>query len=284
MKAFLMYRDRDFDLQQPLPPGEQALTQDLELDTLFNAMALGDKFLFEVVRQAVLSSLTDPDAILYRQNILKDCLKNPTIVRNIYNLAVEAIESERKNYWGIFRDYPAAILHRSVDVLQMFVDMLKKLRDIAAEHADKFDSEGFTTFFAMLTRELSDEYIARVHNHLKELQFRNGVLLSAELGKGNKAINYVLRKPHKSRRWIEQFFAKKTPAYTFCIPERDDSGARALSEIRDTGINLAANALAQSNDHILSFFNMLRTELAGSDMRLSRTSGRKDRREQDITN
>jgi DNA mismatch repair ATPase MutS len=35
-----------------------------------------------------------------------------------------------------------------------------------------------------------------------------------------------------------------------------------LAELRDRGINLVANALAQSNDHILGFFNMLRTELA----------------------
>ena len=32
--------------------------------------------------------------------------------------------------------------------------------------------------------------------------------------------------------------------------------------MKDRGINLVANALAQSTDHILSFFNMLRTELA----------------------
>ncbi len=47
MKAFLMYRDHDFDLEQNFPSNEQALTQDLELNTLFNAMALGDKFLFD---------------------------------------------------------------------------------------------------------------------------------------------------------------------------------------------------------------------------------------------
>ena len=35
-----------------------------------------------------------------------------------------------------------------------------------------------------------------------------------------------------------------------------------MSELKDRGINLVANALAQSADHILSFFNMLRTELA----------------------
>jgi hypothetical protein len=38
--------------------------------------------------------------------------------------------------------------------------------------------------------------------------------------------------------------------------------ARALSELKDRGIHLVANAMAQSADHVLSFFEMLRTELA----------------------
>ncbi|MGB8347172.1 MAG: hypothetical protein WCD86_19955, partial [Ktedonobacteraceae bacterium] len=50
--------------------------------------------------------------------------------------------------------------------------------------------------------------------------------------------------------------------YTFSISDRDESGARALSGLKDRGINLVANALAQSTDHILSFFSMVRTELA----------------------
>ncbi len=61
MKAFLMHRGEDFDLELPLPPNEDALAQDLELPTLFNAMSVGDKFLVEVAKRAVLSSLADPD-------------------------------------------------------------------------------------------------------------------------------------------------------------------------------------------------------------------------------
>ena len=264
MKAFLMYKDHDFDLQRKLPPNEQALTQDLELNTLFNAMALRDKFLFEVAKRAILSGLhNDLDTILYRQNILEDCLRNSSIVRDIYNIAVESIESEKKNYLGFLSKYPNSVLHRSIDVLQIFVGMLKKLKHIADEHADKFESEGFTAFFAMLDKELGDDYFASVQNHLRALEFRDGVLISAELGKGNKGTHYVLRKPpDKKQGWIERIFAEKPPAYTFSISDRDESGAKALSELRDRGINLVANALAQSTDHILSFFTMLRTELA----------------------
>jgi hypothetical protein len=97
MKAFLMYRDQDFDFQCQLPWNEQALIQDLELNTLFNAMSLGDAFLFEVAKKAVLCGLnSNVDTILYRQDILKDCLSNSSIVRDMYNTAVEAIEGEKK--------------------------------------------------------------------------------------------------------------------------------------------------------------------------------------------
>ena len=264
MKAFLMHRDHDFDQQRKLPPNEQALIQDLELNTLFDAMALGDKFLLEVIKKAVLSGLdNDLDTIIYRQDVLKDCLKNPSIVRDVYDIAVESIEREKKVYFGIFGRHPDTILHRSIEVLQLFVGTLRKLRDIADAHADKFESEGFTALFAMLKKELTDEYFASVQNHLKELKFRNGVLISAELAIGNKGANYMLRKaPDSSHSWMQRIFAPKPPVFGFVIADRDDSGARALSELREKGINLVANALAQSADHILSFFNMLRTELA----------------------
>jgi DNA mismatch repair ATPase MutS len=278
MKAFLMYRDQDFDVKQKLPSNEQALMQDLELDTLLNAMALDDKFLLEVAKSSLLTSLNDVDIILYRQNILRDCLKNPAIVRDIYNIAVEAIESEKKHYWGFSSRSPGTILYVSIEAMQTFVEMLKKLRDVADKHFDQFNSEGFKSLFKMLQNELTDEYFATIHNHLKQLKFRGGILVSAELGKGNKGINYILHKLQEMHQswlmWILwqlreilpddvfSFFSDKPPPQTFYLYPRDESGARALGELRDRGINLVANALAQSTEHILSFFNMLRTELA----------------------
>lgn len=263
MKVHLMYKDKDFDMQQNLPVNEKELMQDLELDMLFNAMSLGDDFLFEVTKKSVLSGLKDPEAIKYRQDIVKDCLKNASIVREIYSIPMESIKNKRKNWLGIFSRYPGAILSSSVRMLQMFVELLKKLKSIADEHAGKFESEGFTVFFAMIKRELDDEYFTTVQRHLKNLRFSDGVLISARLGKGTEGAGYILRKSYKTTHsWIKRVLSRKPSSYAFYINPRDEHGAIALSQLRDRGINLVANALAQSADHIDSFFEMLKIELS----------------------
>lgn len=263
MKVFLMYRKQNLDLQQNLPLHEHIIIKDLELNILFNVMAQDDKFLYDVAKKVILCSLTDLDTIKYRQDILKDCLKNPEIIRDIYNIAIESIENKKKFYLGIFTKYPSSILHSSIEILEMYTLLIKKLRDIGDASADKFESEGFKLFFEIIKREFSDDYLLLIQNHLNNLKFRRGVLLSAELGNGNVGVNYILCKPQENKQnWIQQLFAKKEPIYSFYISERDESGTRALAEIKDRGINIAANALAQAADHIQNFFVMLRNELA----------------------
>jgi len=263
MKVFLMYSDRDFDPTQKLPWNEHALIQDLELTTLFEAMARGDEFLYTVARQAVLTSLSDPEMIRYRQDVLRDCLKNGEVVRQIYQLPIEAIQKRRSNWLGIFGTSPSAILMGGVGMLEMFVGQLKKLRRIADEHAEGFESKGFKRFFAMVKQELDDDYFAVVDAHLKTLRFRDGILLSAALGQGNEGTDYILHKPRqKQRNLVKRILEPRPETYTFSLDPRDEAGATALANLENRGVNLVANAVAQSADHIDSFFDMLRLELA----------------------
>jgi DNA mismatch repair ATPase MutS len=260
MKAYLMHPDRDLDLEQPLPENAEALIQDLELDTLLDAMARGDEYLRELSTRCLLVGLTDPEAILFRQRILRDCLEHPAIVRQLYDLAVEALESKKKAQHFWYRGSPASLLHKSVRMLELLADVLERVRQVADEHAVSFRSDGFARLFATLVHELDDAYLQTVRDHLRQLQFRRGTLISAELGRGNRGTHYVLRKQHE-----QSLLQKLTPAgpasYSFTVADRDEHGLRALSELRDKGINLVAGALAQSTDHILSFFSMLRAEL-----------------------
>jgi MutS domain V len=263
MKAYLMHPARDFDPGPGLPPGSEALTGDLELTTLLNAMAGGDAFLFGVARTALLCGPADPETIVYRQQALRDCLAQPAAVREIYDVAVQAILAEKRIWWGLMSKYPEAILHRAVEVMRLFVAALKQLRRIADSEASGFRSDAFTRFFTMITDELGDGYFAAVDGHLKRLKFAGGVLVSASLGDGNTGTGYVLRTPGDTRRTLAEVIGVgNRSAYTLTVSDRDEAGARALSELSGRGINHVASALAQSADHILSFFGLLRAELA----------------------
>ena len=61
---------------------------------------------------------------------------------------------------------------------------------------------------------------------------------------------------------MERILGKGPPGYTFRLAERDEAGARILSDMRHRGISRVAIALAESADHVLGFFRMLKTELA----------------------
>lgn len=263
MKAYLLYPDRDFDADAALPFNEADLTQDLGLDIVFRGMSGDDEYLFDVARRVVFASLRDVDVVTYRQCILSDCLAQPDIIRQLYQLAVDTIAGEKK-IWG-FLSYrtPSSILYRSVNVLEFVVGQLRTLRTLASGAAGRFTSDGFAAFCNRVASELDDEYFAEIQDHLKRLKFRNGVLISAQLGEGNKGVGYVVRSPREVKRsFVDQLAGRnRVPTHTVRIAERDEAGAQALSELQNRGINLVANALGQSTDHIVSFFQMLRFEL-----------------------
>ena len=260
MKAFLMYPDRDFDLERDLPPNEADLNSDLELDVLLRAMADGDKFLSDAARHGLHSGLVSPAEIVYRQHVLADCIAQPAVVRELYDVAVAAITGEKHLFGWTFRDSPESVLHRSRQEMQLYLDMFRRLRDIADAQAASFRSGGFTRFFAMLTRELADEYLAEIQAQLGELGFRRGTLISARLGPGSKGTGYVLRR-HPEQGWRDRVPGLNKSGYTFYVAERDEAGLKALSDLTSRGLNTTSNALAQSAEHVRSFFAMLRTEL-----------------------
>ena len=227
MKAHLMYRNRDLTLAgrpsrdtargmgmtideaherallEELPSQAGDLLQDLELRSLLAAMAGGDALLYQVSRKALLGSLTDVDAILYRQDALGDCLAQPAVVREMYAVAVDVMEQARKELGLSSWSSPEAALHRSLQAMKSFLVALRRLRSLADQNAAGFRSEAFTTFFAMIDRELSDEYFREVEDRLEELRFKRGVLLSARLGRGNRGIGIVLRRQtHRRKGWL----------------------------------------------------------------------------------
>ena len=259
MKAYLMYKDKDFDKDREVPKNTETIIKDLGLDVILATMANGDEFVRDVSKKAMFTNLTNLEDITYRQEIVKDSINNPAVIREIYSVAVEAIKRKREwFFFGISTMSISSLMYSSVNVLQVLFEMLGHLRNIADENAHKFQSVGFARFFKMLRDELSEEYLSEVSKTLKDLKFDQGALISAELGNYNQGVHYILRKPFEGlRNQLKWQFAGK-----ICIHPRDENGGNDLTRRQERAINLATNALAQSADHVISFFYMLRDEIA----------------------
>ena len=85
MKPLLLHRTHQLYLDKKSTEYKKELIQDLGLTILFETMAAGDDFLREECQKNTLSFFnTDTDTISYRQDILKDCLNNPTTIKSFY--------------------------------------------------------------------------------------------------------------------------------------------------------------------------------------------------------
>lgn len=264
MKAYLMHSDRDFELNRPLPVNGRDVLDDLELQGILDVMAAGDEFVLGVARSTLLGAVTgDIATIIHRQHILQDTLQHPKFMRDLYAITADAQEVRKKGYWGITFRYPSGVLRGGIEFIENIIPVLRRVRVLASEAGMSFQSEGLLRLTDMLEAELSDDYLDLVQQHLKTLKFPHGALMSAQIGQGNKGWGYVIRTPNPdTRKWIWRMFGRRQPSQRYTIAPRDEAGARALSELEGKGINSVANAVAQSTEHIMNFFMMLRTELA----------------------
>lgn len=265
--GYRSYRPEGFDPRAGLPWNADDLLADLGLLPLLEAMAGEDDWIFEVSRRVLLEGTRgDLEVIRYRQAVLQDCLDHPGVVRELYDLVVEAAQQLRGRYSGVLSRYPDWVLRESVETLRTLLDSLRRLLSLAVRSCHCFRSEGWRALFTMVQENLGGAYLREVEDHLQELQFPRGVLLSAKLGQAHKGTDYLLhRGPRRLQTWMDRWralFEPKPPVFRFEVHPRDEAGARALGELRNRAIATTASRLGQAADHVRDFFRMLRAELA----------------------
>lgn len=257
MKVRLLFSDREYKPSKTLF-GANDLINDLELNPIFAAMSDGNKKIREVVQQVLTDPLTKEEDILYRQTTLKDVIGNPTVILQLYDIIEEAFELKRKT-WSWFTDtrYLTSVFSSARELLLIYTETLRKLRKVADQNKKYFHAESFQNLFIEWEKELSEEYLSELQKELKELQLKDGMIISAKLGNYNQGTNYCLRKKEETgfkRHWRFAPFGQ--------IGSKDDRGLEDLGKREDRAINEVANALAQSAIHLETFFTQLEDQLA----------------------
>lgn len=261
LKPLLMHPSEDFEPERALPPESDALVEDLGLPILFDAMGAGDKFVLAVGKTALLSPLSDPGEIVYRQEALADCLAHPEFVKELYSLATEAVESHKKVMsWGLTPS-PESLHYISVHALELLLDYLVRLRRTTTERGAGMTSTAFVRFRSLVLDELDEPYLKQLKDHLDELKLHPGIWMSAQLGRANKGTGYVLhRAPERGRQG--RISRRGQARNSFTVADDDDKRLKALEELKARGVIVVANAVARSVDNVVTFLNSLRSELA----------------------
>lgn len=201
MKVRLLFPDRDADFDAPEPPQAAALTDDLRLGAVFEAMAEGDPVIARVARAAVLAANEERAVILHRQAALGEAIRQETLVRDLHALAAAALEGERGSYLHTgSRTASGAVFDagRSLDAL---IGPLRRLGTIAGENRERVSSAPWRALFGTLAENLDDGLFADLQEYAR-ISRRPEMLLTARLGAGNKGTGYTLRGfPAAPPRW-----------------------------------------------------------------------------------
>ncbi len=263
MNVSLMFMDTAADRSRNPPWNSKELEKDLDLEAVLNFMAGKDSFIFEVCRTTLLSGLSDRKSILYRQEILKDVLSNPDLIRGLYSITVNAVKEAKKQLFWASRSNPEFVLHESIAVLKIYLGAIEKIRENGRKALPTIHSEGFKQFFGMINEEFSEDYMKSLSVHLTNLTFPRGIFMQGGLGRGNSLTGYTLVVPDtKPEKVLKRITHRREPHYTFTLPDRDENGGRALGEMRARSVAETAEIVSESAGNVLDFINGLKGEIA----------------------
>ncbi|MGI5976920.1 MAG: MutS-related protein [Candidatus Limivicinus sp.] len=255
MRAGLLYQDAEPVWSEKPDARWDERFADLELEHILKAMSGGNNEIYSVCRQLLDRPLQSGEEIIFRQDILRDCIARPGLIRRLYRICQEAEGKRRGSWYRLSSRYLSSIYSSAAYLLNIYMEALVEIRR-AVENV-KFSSEGLRRFSSTLSRELSEEYLDEVRSLESGLDQSDGILISAGFGSFLQGISYVKRQQDRGfarLRWLT------LPSYT--VAERDMAGAADLGARRDRAINEVANAMAQAADSLESFTEQLRKELA----------------------
>ena len=268
----LLYPEHSFDPEGELPAHADDLVRDLELDVLFAAMSRGDDFIGGIVRRVLLTGPEDAGTVRYRQDVLRDCLANPRVVRELFDLCDEAARVGRRTPLGLLAlSTPTSVLSSSAYLLSALLDALERMHRLATASAGDFVSRGLSEVLETFLEEYDADRLDTMRDHLRRLEWDVGFHLSARLGAGSVGTDYALqagvrrgrsRWERKIREWFRRLLGLEPSSFSFYVHRRDEASGEALEEVIRRGIGPVANTLARAAERILHTFRALRTELA----------------------
>ena len=187
MKVCLLYENRERAANAPYYD-QKSIIQDLGLSAVFSAAAkeltyengelkqveAADLFVLETFRNVMMTPLLTEEEIVFRQEIVKDCLRAPKLIRGLYRVSTAMLakwnELGRGARERIRAGNPVVRLTTEIRVLRLFVDSLAATR-YYLNSFDSVTSRGLQAFREEFFRAFPEELEADVRKVLADIAF-----------------------------------------------------------------------------------------------------------------
>ena len=186
MKVCLLYEDHERGYEKYYYDTE-SIIQDLGLDSLFLAaskeviyeddavkkLADEDTFIRETLHKAMMVPLITAEEITFRQDVIRDCLKNPDLIRWLYSISTAVKGTRDDQSSGLDRSRqgsPIQSLVNEIKRLRKYMDALAAIRDTMMRQSE-LASKGMSMFRGELLTSFSLEREANIRKLLDDVTF-----------------------------------------------------------------------------------------------------------------
>ncbi len=187
MNVYLLYKDREWAGIKKYYDAK-SIVQDLGLKTLYTNAGKDvvfengsvknikdqDAFIYDTMSKVMVAPLVSKDEIVYRQEIIKDCLNNEDFIKQLYTEAGRIISEwdklgRKSGYTG--RQDLAAWAEKQIHITELFAGGLTVIKGLLKKYRSSFESEGLKALAQRICIEFDDEYEKNIEKLIKDVSF-----------------------------------------------------------------------------------------------------------------
>ena len=176
MKSYLLYPNKDYikgDLKESY--------KDLWFDTIINHLCVYDKYIKDIYLDSKNLITTDPHIIKYRQDILKDFIKNKEVMLNLYQFLNEILTEFYNERFEMEPKHITSSFTAAIRISRRLTMALENMNRYYLKYKASFKSEGLQNYIDRFVTTFSMEYIEKLNNVFDKLKFPKGYFVKAAL-------------------------------------------------------------------------------------------------------
>lgn len=199
MNVRLLYMDKNAD-QANAAINRSEIFQDLNLDIILKFMARNDDYIYRTARNVMTNPVVDKELIIYRQEIIADCVRNHDNITQLYELTAGVIAEIERYKEGAKRVNSSnltnhAMAQNTLQQLILLVIGFEKIKKYLDSIYVSFQSRGLTSFYEQLCENYSEDFVKEIKTSIANLYFASAggeVTISSSVGNGLKFDNIVI--------------------------------------------------------------------------------------------